>query len=178
MLSQCLRDCCMTDFDQLLHAIESAEAEAHSQTAIDAAQASAQREERVRALRARFEQIGIARYLQAQADAMVQQGFHARLHTFEMDDRAHASLEFVPVRGEPYQKHPTFGTNTVDLVILAFDTGDVDVTINARSHRDTIAPGVKIDQLTLTLVQAWFAQFANFAFTYAKAREAGRAPRA
>ncbi|WP_454727886.1 MULTISPECIES: hypothetical protein [Cupriavidus] len=167
----------MTDFDRILHSIESAEAEAIASRTVGAASADAARSLKVAEVRKRFEALGIAAYLQEQAAAMQAQGFHAEVDACEIPDRAHVSLDFVPVRGEAYHNDHSFGDNACSLVILGFADGEVEAIMTARNARDTSIPRVAVAELTLAHVQNWFQQLVHFGLNYAKEREAGRAPR-
>ncbi|EYS86332.1 hypothetical protein CF68_06350 [Cupriavidus sp. SK-4] len=154
---------CISDEYQNLQAEEARAKKDAAERAVQDAQ------QRVLRTRKAFEEVGVYRYMEEQAEAMKQEGFACRYYRDIVEDRAMASITFVAMKGEAIEDRSKFGPgfagdlNTHSLQIES--TGD-EVRFRRYScyRSGTVSDSKALSDLALEDVQKQFEHFVREAF--------------
>lgn len=166
----------MTAFDRIREEIQASHAEEKTAAAILAAKEKAKLAIQVADAKRKFQDIGVHRFLREQAEAMSTAGYWNRYYEEGHDDRASASIGFVPAKDEPLDDHHSFGRmNEYSLIIQSYQGGDVHCHFHSRSHSEHFANNLPIETLTLQHVEGWFDEFLRKAFELRKVADEERA---
>lgn len=145
----------MSVFKNVVEEVQTRQIEAREAAAAAAERARVEKEQRVQHVRARFAEIGVYSFMREQAEQMTQLGFWNKFRENAVDDRASASIEFVPKAGEqPRDSHPNRNVNVRQIVVSCM--GDtVECLTGTQNQR------AELSQLNADMVAKWFEAFAR-----------------
>jgi hypothetical protein len=154
----------MSSFNKILSNIQNEDAEEAANRLIGTAHRAADQAIRVQKARAHFEDAGVHRFLVEQEKAMLAEGFYACYYKDGVDDRASASIGFVPCVGEELIDHHSFGRLNEYRLIIQSHGESVSCSLSSRVHREDYERNLPIGDFSLEHVQHWFERFVREAF--------------
>lgn len=146
-------------FDKVFDSITQAKNLKAAKVAASASAAAAERAERVNYIRGKFESLGVYTYLEEQATAMRSRNFHASLSRVGADDRASATLEFVPIQNQPVRKNEIGRDNQWSLFIQSHGETIDCFSSSPSDSRQQIARDFPVSEFTLGKLEEWFDSF-------------------